>query len=93
MGRTIPSFRQGLDREIERLERLAEGSADPVRRRSLKALLAHARDLENEYAMETGDPGEEILLSLLLYLFLRSGGGAPAEGPDGLRRVDPGRTV
>ncbi len=93
MGRTIPSFRQGLDREIERLERLAEGSADPMRRRSLKELLAHARDLENEYAMETGDPGEEILLSLLLYLFLRSGGGAPAEGPDGLRRLDPGRTV
>ena len=93
MGRTIPSFRQGLDREIERLERLAEGSADPVRRRWLKELLAHARDLENEYAMEAGDPGEEILLSLLLYLFSRGGSRAPGEPSDGLRGMDTRRTA
>ncbi|MCL4323862.1 MAG: hypothetical protein M1144_00100 [Candidatus Thermoplasmatota archaeon] len=91
MGRTIPSFRQGLDVEIVRLERLAEGSADPRKRERLQRLLAHARDLENEYALERRGPGEEILLSLLLYLFSETEGTRRQEGPDALRRMDPGR--
>jgi hypothetical protein len=69
MGRTVPSFRQALERELERLQRMAEGSVDPKKRTLLLDLLKRARDLENEYAVEAGDPNEEVLLSMLLYVF------------------------
>lgn len=71
MGRSVPSFRQQLDRETERLRRLAEGSADPRRKALLLELLEHARDLENEFAVSGGDAAEEVLFSLLLHLFAR----------------------
>jgi hypothetical protein len=69
MGRTVPSFRQALERELDRLQRLAEGSVDPRKKAMLLELLKRARDLENEYAVEAGDPNEEMLLSMLLYVF------------------------
>lgn len=72
VGRTVPSFRQLLEQEVERLQRLADGSTDPGRRRALTDLLGHARDLENEYASAGGDPTEEILLALLLHTYTAS---------------------
>jgi len=90
MGRTVPSFRQALERELERLQRLAQGSVDPKKRAMLLELLKRARDLENEYAVEAGDPNEEVLLSMLLYIFTSMKETGERDGKDERSRLDTG---
>jgi len=58
-----------LGEQVKSLRRLAERSVDKHKKQLLLELVSHAQELENEYVMETGDPTEAALLSMLLYVY------------------------
>jgi hypothetical protein len=58
-----------IGEQVEKLRRLAERSVDKHKKQLLLELVSHAQELENEYVMETGDPMEAALLSMLLYVY------------------------
>ncbi len=69
MGRTVPSFRATLDGHVERLRTIGSHIVDPELRADFEELLEHSHDLENVFAEFMGSPQEEVVLSLLLYVY------------------------
>lgn len=68
-----------LKEHIEQLQRIAERSTDPRKRELLLELLEHAQGLENDYTVETGDPPEAALLSMLMFVYSRILAEPPSE--------------
>lgn len=69
MGRTVPSFRQLLEAEIERLRQIGKLLSDPWDRRLFADMLEHGRSLENQFLADPSPPFEVICLSMIFDLY------------------------
>ena len=74
MGRSAPTLRMALRREIERIERIARAERDPHTKKALKELIASAERLLDAYSADPPtDVREVLIMSAVVELFVRLG--------------------
>lgn len=72
MGRSAPTLRTAMRREIERLSRLARAEKDPEMRKALEELIGSGEGMLDAYFFDPpSDPMEIVLMSALVELFRR----------------------
>lgn len=86
MGRTVPTYREALEEQLQRWEReFGRGLPDPADRESFRRLLQGARRYVAQGTMlSSGDLLERIVLSILLAMERdrrRAEAGAPNDTP------------
>lgn len=75
MGRSAPTLRVAVRRELERIKRISRVERDPEIRRSLEEVLRVGEKLLDAYSIEPpADAMEVVLLSAIVELFSRCGG-------------------
>jgi len=72
MGRSAPTLRMALRREIERIERIARVERDPHTKKALKELITSANRLLDAYSVDPpADAREVLMMSAIVELFVR----------------------
>lgn len=72
MGRSAPTLRMALKREIKRIERIARMERDPRTKRALEELMASANRLLDAYSIDPPVNAREVLMmSAIVELFVR----------------------
>lgn len=72
MGRSAPTLRMALRREIERIEKIARAERDSHTKKALKELIASANRLLDAYSADPpADAREVLMMSAIVELFVR----------------------